>query len=110
MSGCVSQQDMYKLAKQKVDICQGKIKKLSEEKENIFLGVSDFEDLATSKIMQKRLADDRTTVQRETTVLANRDTWKRWAEQQFKDYLFVQTNSSSGFIVEPETNNFIKFR
>jgi hypothetical protein len=79
------------------------------DKENIFLGVSDVEDLVTSQIVQKRINDNKETVQRETTVLANRDSWKKWAENQFKDFLFVQTNSSSGFIVERETDNFIKF-
>lgn len=79
------------------------------EKENIFLGVSDVEDLITSAIMQKRVDADKSTVQRETTVLANRDTWKKWAEKEFADCLFVQTNSSSGFIVQRDTDNFIKF-
>ena len=77
--------------------------------EKIFLGVSDFDDLITSQIMQRRVGVNKTTVQRETTVLANRDTWKNWAEANFKEFLFVQTNSSNGFIVEEETNNFIKF-
>ena len=77
--------------------------------DKIFLGVSDFDDLITSQIMQRRVGENKTTVQRETTVLANRDTWKNWAEANFKHFLFVQTNSSNGFIVEEETNNFIKF-
>ena len=85
------------------------LSKIMDNKENIFLGVSDVEDLITSEILQKRVKADLTTVQRETTVLANRDTWKRWAEENYKDNLFVQSNSSSGFIVERETNNFIKF-
>jgi len=85
------------------------LKEIMNNNENIFLGVSDVEDLVTSEIMQKRVHADLTTVQRETTVLANRDTWKKWAEQEFRDCLFVQTNSSSGFIVEKETYNFIKF-
>lgn len=85
------------------------LNKIMENKENIFLGVSDIEDLVTSEIMQKRFDLDKTTVQRETTVLANRDTWKRWAESSFKEFQFVQTNSSSGFLVEKETLNFIKF-
>ena len=86
------------------------VKKIMENTDNnIFLGVSDIEDLVTSEIVQKRLLANKTTVQRETTVLANRDTWKRWAEVQFKDNLFAQTNSSTGFIVERETDNFIKF-
>ena len=85
------------------------LNKIMENKDNIFLGVSDVEDLVTSEIMQKRVKANLTTVQRETTVLANRDTWKRWAEANFKDFLFVQTNSSTGFIIEKETSNFIKF-
>jgi hypothetical protein len=79
------------------------------EENKIFLGVSDFDDLITSKIMERRVVANHSTVQRETTVLANRDTWKHWAEANFKDFLFVQTNSSNGFIIEEETNNFIKF-
>ena len=85
------------------------LNKIMENKENIFLGVSDIEDLVTSEIMQKRFQQDKTTVQRETTVLANRDTWKRWAESSFPDFQFVQTNSSTGFLVEKDTLNFIKF-
>ena len=79
------------------------------EENKIFLGVSDFDDLITSQIMDRRVLANKSTVQRETTVLANRDTWKKWAEENFKDFLFVQTNSSNGFIIEEETNNFIKF-
>ncbi len=82
---------------------------MEQANDKIFLGVSDFEDLVSSEIMRRRVDANLSTLQRETTVLANRDTWKKWAEHQFKDWLFVQTNSSSGFIVEPETNNFIKF-
>ena len=88
---------------------QFNLKKIMEQKENIFLGVSDVEDLITSEIMQRRVDADVSTVQRETTVLANRNIWKKWAEEQFGEALFVQTNSSSGFIVERGTNNFIKF-
>ena len=79
------------------------------EDNKIFLGVSDFEDLVTSQIMERRVKANITTVQRETTVLCNRETWQKWAEEAFCDSLFVQTNSSTGFIVEEETNNFIKF-
>ena len=64
---------------------------IMENKDNIFLGVSDFEDLVTSEIMRHRVDANLTTVQRETTVLCNRDTWKHWAEAQFEDCMFVQT-------------------
>lgn len=92
------------------DDCTLNLSKIMENKENIFLGVSDVEDLITSEIVQKRVQSELTTVQRETTVLANRTTWKDWAESIFSDFQFVQTNSSSGCIVEPNTLNFIKFR
>ncbi len=82
---------------------------MDKQSDKIFLGVSDFEDLVTSEIMRRRVDANLSTVQRETTVLCNRAQWQKWAEQAFSDCLFVQTNSSSGFIVEEETNNFIKF-
>ena len=77
--------------------------------DNIFLGVSDIEDLICSEIIRSRVDANQSTVQRDTTVLANRDTWKQWAELRFQDWMFTQDSSSSGFIVEPDTNNFIKF-
>jgi SpoVK/Ycf46/Vps4 family AAA+-type ATPase len=75
----------------------------------IFLGVSDFDDLITVEALKRRTDVGKTTVQRETTVLCNRETWATWAEQAFKCFLYVQTSSSSGFIIEEETNNYIKF-
>jgi hypothetical protein len=75
----------------------------------IFLGVSDIEDLITAGIMKRRIDDGLTTVQRETTVLCNRERWASWAEDHYKSMLYVQNNSSSGFIIEEDTNNFIKF-
>ena len=82
---------------------------MNEANDNIFLGVSDIEDLICSEIIRRRVDANQSTVQRETTVLANRDTWKHWAELRFQDWMFTQDSSSSGFIVEPETHNFIKF-
>ena len=77
--------------------------------EKIFLGVSDFEDLVTVEIMKRRVDANLSTVQRETTVLCDRQRWSKWAEAHYSDCLFVQSNSSTGFIVEEDTNNFIKF-
>ena len=88
---------------------QFNLNKLMDNKENIFLGVSDVEDLITAEIMKRRIESNKTTVQRETTVLCNREKWSHWAEQYFSDCLFSQTSSSSGFIVEPKEQNFIKF-
>jgi hypothetical protein len=76
---------------------------------NIFLGVSDVEDLITSEIMKRRAETGKTTIQRETTVLCNRERWAKWAEVFYSSNLYIQNNSSSGMIVEEETDNFIKF-
>jgi SpoVK/Ycf46/Vps4 family AAA+-type ATPase len=75
----------------------------------IFLGVSDVEDLITSEIMKRRADANKTTVQRETTVLCNRERWAKWAEVFYRSDLYIQNNSSSGMIIEEETDNFVKF-
>ena len=89
---------------------QFNLKEIMNNSDNkIFLGVSDVEDLVTAEIMQRRIEAGHTTVQRETTVLCNRERWATWAETHYGDMLYVQSNSSSGFIIEEETENFIKF-
>jgi tRNA uridine 5-carbamoylmethylation protein Kti12 len=85
------------------------LNEIMSNNEKIFLGVSDFEDLVTVEIMKRRVDANLSTVQRETTVLCDRQRWSKWAEAHYKDCLFVQNNSSTGFIVEEDTNNFIKF-
>ena len=75
----------------------------------IFLGVSDVDDLITSEIFKRRADAGVSTVHRQTSVLCNREKWQQWSEEKFVDWLFVQSSSSSGFIVENGTNNFIKF-
>ena len=82
---------------------------MSNTENKIFLGVSDLEDLVTSEMMKRRVDAGKTTVQRETTVLCNRERWANWAEGQYKDSLYIQNNSSSGMIIEEDTDNFIKF-
>jgi hypothetical protein len=67
--------------------------------DNIFLGVSDFDDLISSKVLHARNDLGLSTVSRETTVLCNRETWKAWAEKTFGDNLYTQATSSSGFII-----------
>ena len=86
-----------------------KIMKDKTMSDKIFLGVSDFDDLMTSEVLQRRVEAGVTTLQRETTVLANRSTWKEWAENHFKAMMFVQSSSSDGFLIEEDTNNFIKY-
>ena len=89
---------------------QFNLKEIMNNSDNkIFLGVSDVEDLITAEIMKRRIESGNTTVQRETTVLCNRERWATWAEAHYKTMLYVQSNSSSGFIIEEETENFIKF-
>jgi hypothetical protein len=89
---------------------QFNLKEIMNNSDNkIFLGVSDVEDLITSEMMKRRIEAGNTTVQRETTVLCNRERWATWAEAHYKTMLYVQSNSSSGFIIEEETENFIKF-
>ena len=76
---------------------------------NIFLGVSDFDDLITTRLLKERVDTGLTTVHRETTVLCNRETWAAWAENYFQDYLFVQGNSSNGFIINKENAEYVTF-
>jgi adenylate kinase family enzyme len=84
---------------------------MSNNDNKIFLGVSDTEDLITAEIMKLRADENKTTVQRETTVLCNRARWADWAENHYIDYLYVQHNSSAGMIIDKKNNslNFIKF-
>jgi len=77
--------------------------------EKIFLGVSDFDDLITSEILKRRVEAGQRTIQRETTVLCNREHWASWAEERFEKDLHVQGNASNGFIIERDTNNYIRF-
>lgn len=79
------------------------------ETEKIFLGVSDFDDLITSRILQQRVEEGKQTVHRETTVLCNRQRWATWSENIFKGELFVQSNASSGFILFKEKCNYITY-
>ena len=85
------------------------LKDIMQEDNKIFLGVSDVEDLVTAEILKRRSDAGSSTVFRETSVLCNREQWAKWAEDHFKEFLFVQSGSSSGFIVEKETNNLVKF-
>lgn len=89
---------------------QFNLKKIMENSDNkIFLGVSDAEDLVKAELLTKRVTEGKPTVQRETTVLCNRQKWAKWAETYFKEFLYVQTVASAGLIIEQEELNFIKF-
>jgi hypothetical protein len=82
---------------------------IMENNEKIFLGVSDFDDLITSDILKKRVDANKKTVHRDTTVLCNREHWAEWAENEYADTLYVQGNSSGGFIIFEEDLNYITY-
>jgi hypothetical protein len=84
------------------------LKDIMEDKK-IFLGVSDFDDLITSQILDQRVALGKQTIHRETTVLCNRQKWASWAEDQFTTCLFVQSSSSNGFVIFKEELNYITY-
>jgi len=69
------------------------------DEEKIFLGVSDFDDLVTSKILLKRADDGKKTIHRETNVLCNRAAWAEYIEEVYCDEQIIQGNSSGGIIV-----------
>ena len=79
----------------------------SSDNNKVFMGVSDFSDLITTEILQKRVDANKQTLHRETTVLANRKAWAEWSEEEFEGCLFVQGSASSGFIVEEEDLNYV---
>ena len=82
---------------------------IMENNEKIFLGVSDFDDLITSDILKRRVDVGRKTVHRDTTVLCNREHWAAWAENEYADTLYVQGNSSGGFIIFEKELNYITY-
>jgi hypothetical protein len=88
---------------------QFNLKNTMENNEQIFLGVSDIDDLFTSEVLKRRVDSGKNTVHRQTTVLCNRAHWAEWAESYFQDYLFVQGNSSNGFVIDTKTDNYIRF-
>jgi hypothetical protein len=82
---------------------------IMQTENKIFLGVSDFDDLITTQILQRRVSAGKQTVHRETTVLCNRARWSEWSEKQFQSFFFVQGSASSGFIIEEDTDNYITY-
>ena len=82
---------------------------MNQTDKSIFLGVSDIDDLITSEVVKRRVEAGNSTLQRETTVLCNRETWKTWLEENYSDCLIVESSSSDGFVIHEESNNFIKY-
>lgn len=85
------------------------MEQINETNNQVFLGVSDFNDLIVSEVLNARIKENKQTVNRETTVLCNRKTWSEWAENNFESWLFFQPSSSSGFIIDEENHNIVKF-
>lgn len=75
----------------------------------IFLGASDFDDYVKSEIVKRRFDAKKQTLFREITVLTNRKEWNIWSEEYFKDKLITEYNTSSGIILDEETDDFIQY-
>ena len=87
----------------------GEIMNQLENDNKVFLGVTDLEDLITSKILQQRTESGVSTVHRETTVLCNRQSWAKWVEEELNDALIVEASGSSGLVIYEEDNNYISY-
>jgi hypothetical protein len=89
---------------------QFNLRHIMENENKIFLGVSDFDDLITSQILERRVERGASTFHRDTNVLASREKWAVYIDDNFgDDYLIVQGNNSSGFIIHKETENYINY-
>ena len=85
------------------------MEQMKQTDNQIFLGVSDFNDLTVSEVLNARIKSNKKTVNRETTVLCNRSSWAEWAEETFNSWLFFQGSTSSGFIIDEENDNLVQF-
>lgn len=85
------------------------MEQMKQTDNQIFLGVSDFNDLTVAEVLNARIKSNKKTVNRETTVLCNRSSWAEWAEETFNSWLFFQGSTSSGFIIDEENDNLVQF-
>ncbi len=76
----------------------------------IFIGVSDVNDMLVAEALQRRSEARQNTLFRDVQVATNRRAWVTWCEKQFDTFMFMQANSSNGFIINNETNDFITYR
>jgi hypothetical protein len=76
----------------------------------IFIGVSDVNDMLIAEALQRRSDARQNTLFRNVQVATNRRAWVTWCEKQFDTFMFMQANSSNGFIINNETNDFITYR
>jgi hypothetical protein len=76
----------------------------------IFIGVSDVNDMLIAEALQRRNDARQNTLFRSVQVATNRRAWITWCEKHFADFMFMQSNSSNGFIINQDTNDFITYR
>jgi SpoVK/Ycf46/Vps4 family AAA+-type ATPase len=76
----------------------------------IFIGVSDVNDMLVAEALQSRVLAKKNTYYRNIQVSTNRRAWTKWCEKQFSDYLFFQSNTDYGFILNQKTGEFITYR
>lgn len=81
----------------------------SMDDKKIFLGASDFDDYVKSEIVKRRFDAKKQTLFREITVLTNRKEWNIWSEEYFEDKLITEYNTSSGIILDEQTDDFIQY-
>ena len=91
---------------------QFQLSKIMNTKEKTFLGVSDFDDLITTEFLTDRIDRGVATFHRETTVLANRQKWNAYVEEQYGNsdfYVLVQSNNSHGLVIDEANQNYINY-
>jgi ATP-dependent 26S proteasome regulatory subunit len=76
----------------------------------IFIGVSDVNDMLIAEALQRRTDSRKNTLFRNIQVSTNRRAWTTWCEKHFAAYLYMQANSSHGFIINQDTDDFITYR
>jgi SpoVK/Ycf46/Vps4 family AAA+-type ATPase len=76
----------------------------------IFIGVSDVNDMLVAEALQSRVLAKKNTYYRNIQVSTNRRAWTTWCEKQFSNYLFFQSNTDYGFILDQKTGEFITYR
>jgi hypothetical protein len=83
------------------------LREIMNDKAEIFLGTSDLDDLVVGRIVLERLEAGKETLARETTVLASRQLWTAWMEQNFAGSLITQNSATGGFILNGD--NFLTY-
>ena len=75
----------------------------------IFIGVSDIIDMLVAEALSRRAKDLKQTIFRSIQISANRKSWSEWIERTFPNFFILEGTSSSGFILNKETDEFFKY-